>query len=147
VHHRAVPFGYIVVLQPGDELLSCLIRLARHEEIEGATVSAIGTVRDLELGFYNLGNSEAEDGYERRSFDAPMLACSITGTVSLLDGEPLPHLHGVFSRADCSTVGGHIFSATCHVTLEMAIHNAEAAFHRGPVEYCDLKLMQLEEHP
>jgi uncharacterized protein len=148
VEHKAVPFGYIVVLHPGDELVSSLIRLARHEEIEGAAINAIGTVRCLELGYYHLAAPDGGEGrYERRTFEEPLLACTVTGTIALLDGEPLPHLHGVFSRADCSTVGGHVFSATCHITLELAVHTSPVPFQRGPVDFCDLKLMQLEEHP
>jgi uncharacterized protein len=140
-----MPFGHLVVLERGDELIASLIRLARHEEIEAATLFGIGAVHDVELGFYHLPPAGQRTGhYERSTFAGPLEACALNGTISLLDGEPFPHVHGVFSRADCSTVGGHVFAAVCHVTLEIALHTAPLPLLRAAVEFCDLKLLQLE---
>jgi uncharacterized protein len=146
VHYEAVPFGFMAVLDPGDELMGCLIRLARHEEIEGAWVAGIGAVRELELGFYHVAPPGENGRYQRHEFDEPLEVCALAGTISLLDGEPFPHVHGVFGRPDWSTVGGHVFSAVCHVTLELTVQTVPVALQRGPVDFCELKLLQLEEH-
>jgi uncharacterized protein len=148
VRYTATPFGFIMVLEPGDELMGCLIRIARYEEVEAGVLNGIGAVRDVELGFYHHDDDRrGRSGYERHRFRGPLEACSLTGTLSLLDGEPFPHVHGVFGRPDCSTVGGHVFTAACHITVELAIHTAPLPLKRGPVDFCDLKLMQLEEQP
>jgi uncharacterized protein len=146
VRYEAMPFGFMAVLDPGDELMSCLMRLARHEEIEAAWITGIGAVRELELGFYHLAPPGVSGRYQRREFDEPLEACSLSGTISLLDGEPFPHVHGVFSRPDYSTIGGHVFSAVCHVTLELAVQTSPVAVQRGPVDFCELNLLQLEGH-
>jgi uncharacterized protein len=146
VQYTATPFGYIMVLDPGEELITSLIRIARHEDIDGAALAGIGTVRDVELGFYHL-RSPDDGGYERHVFDEPLAACSLTGTISLVDGEPFPHVHGVFGRPDCTTLGGHVFGAVCHVTVEVTLYLAAAALERAAVAHCDLKLMQLEAQP
>ena len=113
LQHQVTPFGYVVVLEPGDELIRSLIRFARQQDVDAAAVYGIGSVRDIELGFYEPVRTE----YKRRRFEEPLEACALIGNVSLLDGEPFPHVHGTFSRADFSMVGGHIFEAVCSVTL------------------------------
>ena len=77
-------------------------------------------MRDAELGFYDVIRCE----YERRRFTEPLEACSILGNLGLVDGEPFPHVHGTFGRADFSTIGGHVFEAVCSVTMELTVHTA-----------------------
>jgi uncharacterized protein len=142
LQHQVTPFGFVVVLEPGDELIRSLIRFARQQDVDAGAVYGIGSVRDVELGFYRPGVSE----YARRRFEEPLEACSIIGNISLLDGEPFPHVHGTFARADFSTVGGHIFEALCSVTLELSVHTAPFPWERREVDFCNLRLMQLEAH-
>ena len=134
------PFGYILVLDRGEELLRSLIEFARHNDIDAATLHGLGAVDRVELGFYRL----AAQDYERRTFAEPLEVCSLTGNISLLDGEPLPHVHGVFGRADFTTVGGHVFEAVCSITLEISVHVLPEPIHRGAVDFCNLKLLKLE---
>lgn len=138
---RATPFGYIVVLDRGDELIRSLIEFARHHEVEAATLHGLGAVDHVELGFYDLEDQD----YIRRAFEGDMEVCALHGNLSLLDGEPFPHVHGVFGLRDFSTVGGHVFEAVCSVTLELSIHTAPEPIVRRPVDFCNLKLLKLEE--
>lgn len=143
MHTQETSFGYVLALEPGDELIRSLIEFARHRDVDAAIISGLGAVRAVELGFYHL----AQQDYERRRFDEPLEACSLTGNIALLDGEPFPHVHGVFSRPDCTTVGGHVFEAVCAVTLEIAVYTMAGTLVRGPVDYCNLKLLKLEDRP
>ena len=110
--------------------------------MDAAAVYGIGSVRDIELGFYEPVRTE----YKRRRFEEPLEACALIGNVSLLDGEPFPHVHGTFARGDFTTVGGHIFEAICSVTLELSVHTAPFPWERREVDFCNLRLMQLEAH-
>jgi predicted DNA-binding protein with PD1-like motif len=143
VHIQETSFGHVLALEPGDELIRSLIEFARHREVDAAVLAGLGSVKGTELGFYHLARQE----YERHRFDEPLEACSLTGNIALLDGEPFPHVHGVFSRPDCTTIGGHVFEAVCAVTLEIAVYRTEGALVRGPVDYCNLKLLRLEDRP
>ena len=42
--------GFLVVLDPGDEVIASLIRLATAERIGAASLTAIGAVREAVLG-------------------------------------------------------------------------------------------------
>ncbi|MBI4410173.1 MAG: DNA-binding protein [Gemmatimonadetes bacterium] len=141
MQYRKTPFGYLLVLDRGDELIRGLIAFARREDVDAAALYGIGAVSSVELAFFRLHLNR----YERRTFSEELEACSIVGNLALLDDEPLPHVHGVFGRPDFSTIGGHIFEAVVGITLEISVHTVPTAVVRRPVDYCDLKLMRLEE--
>ncbi len=139
MQQRQTPFGHVLVLEPGEELIRGLIAFARHQEIEGAALYGIGAVDRVDLGYYRL----AARDYERRTFIEELEACALVGNLSLLDGEPLPHVHGTFGRADFTTVGGHVFEAVCSIALEIAVHVDPEPLVRGPAEFCDLSPLKL----
>lgn len=115
---QKTPFGFMVVLDPGDELIRSLTTLARQEDIDGAAITGAGRVRELELGVYDPLAAD----YHRKCFQDHFEMCSLSGTLALLDGEPFPQLHGVFSRSDFSIVGGQIFEAVCSESIEVAVY-------------------------
>jgi uncharacterized protein len=115
---QKTPFGFLVVLEPGDELIRSLTALARQEDIDGATITGSGRVRELELGIFDpLAND-----FNRKCFHDHFEVCALTGTVALLDGEPFPQLHGVFSRGDFAVLGGQVFEAICGEIIEIGIY-------------------------
>ena len=110
-------FGYFVRLEPGDELIRSLIRFAREQEVDAALLTGIGSLAEVELG---VGGGR--DRLHRRSHLAePLEACSLTGTLTLVDGEPFPHLHGSFARADHTLIGGHVYEAVASTVVELAV--------------------------
>jgi predicted DNA-binding protein with PD1-like motif len=116
-------FGYILFLAPGDEVIRCLIQFAREQEVDAAVVTGVGSVSEVELG---AGGARSRD-QRRQVLAEPLETCSLTGTLQLSDGEPLPHLHGSFARADCSVVGGHIYQAVCGYGFSIAVQLTTSA--------------------
>ena len=110
-------FGYLLLLEPGDEVVRCLIQFARAQEVDAAVVNGIGSISEAELG----AGSGRERDHRRRTVAEPLEACSLTGTVTLVDGEPFPHLHGTFARADHSLLGGHVYQAVCATSVELVL--------------------------
>jgi predicted DNA-binding protein with PD1-like motif len=121
VTYASTDYGYILMLEPGDELVRCLIQFAREQEVDAAVVTGIGSVSEVELG----AGGELERDRRRSVLTEPLDACSLTGTLTLLDGEPFPHVHGCFARADHSVIGGHVFQALCNGALEIAVQVTE----------------------
>ena len=112
------PFGYMLVLEPGDELIRSLTALARQEDIDGATIAGTGRVHELELGFFD----PLTGAVTRRCFREHLEMCSLVGTVPLVDGEPFPQLHGVFGKSDFTTIGGQVFEAVCGELIEIGVY-------------------------
>ncbi len=118
MHAEKTPFGFLVVLEPGDELIRSLTALARQEDIDGAAVTGAGRVREVELGYFDPVTSKQV----RRCFREHLELCSLSGTVPLIDGEPFPQLHGVFGRGDFGTLGGQVMEAICGEVIEVGVY-------------------------
>jgi uncharacterized protein len=109
--------GLIVVLEPGEELHTSVIRAAKIHGIQGGLISAIGAVDDLELGYFRL----PEKTYDRMTTRDRLEVISLTGNLALKDGAPFLHVHGVFSGPDFKAFGGHVFRAVASITLEVMV--------------------------
>lgn len=139
MQYRETPQGYVLVLDRHDELLESMTRFATETGARAASFQGIGAVGKLTLGFYDL----AAEAYERRSWEEDLEVASLIGNLAVVDGGPFPHVHGVFGRRDFSAVAGHVFEAVVSVTLEVSVSVFPEAIHRSPVDFCDLKLMDL----
>src|SRR6266540_4267453 len=95
-------------LAKGGDFLRELTRAANEIGIEAGTVQAIGAVSRLVLGFYDQDRRE----YEQLTFHEHLEIASGLGNLSLRDGESFVHLHVVASRADGSTIGGHLMEGS-----------------------------------
>lgn len=137
---REGPVGHFLVLERGEELMESVTRLATETGIRAASLTGLGAVSSLTLGFYDL----AARRYERASWTEEMEVCSLAGNLAEVDGGPFPHIHGVFGRRDFSCLGGHVFEAVVSVTLELALLTAPEPLRRHPVDFCDLKLISME---
>ncbi|HEX6134386.1 MAG TPA: PPC domain-containing DNA-binding protein [Longimicrobiales bacterium] len=113
-------FGFLLILEPGDEVVRCLIQFARDHEIEAAVLSGTGTVSEVELG----AAGAAAGAHGRTRITMPLEACSLAGSITLVDGEPYPQLRGILARPDCSLLGGRVYQAVCAGRAEIAVQVA-----------------------
>lgn len=139
MQYREMPAGFLVVVDRGEEVLEAVTRFATETGLRAAGIQGIGAVDQLTLGFYDLAKQE----YERRTWKEDLEVASLIGNLAEVDGGPFPHLHGIFGRRDFSTLGGHVFEAVVSVALELTVVTAPEAMRRQPVDFCDLKLIQL----
>lgn len=126
-------------LETGEDLHRSVLELAEREGITGGAVTALGAVRDVVLGYYNL---ERRD-YDRTTVPGEVELASAVGTLSRLDGNPHLHLHAVVSSRDGRTYGGHLFSAKVAATVELFVHVADAPIERTPDEATGLSLWRV----
>jgi predicted DNA-binding protein with PD1-like motif len=127
MQERALEDGKILlVLHPGDEVHTELAALAERRSLEAATISAIGAVGELEIGYYCIPKQD----YDRKVYRESVEVISISGNLARLDGKPISHLHGVFSGPDMAAFGGHVFRAVCSVTVEMFVTAFPVALER-----------------
>jgi uncharacterized protein len=139
MQYREAPFGYFLVLERGEEVMEGITRFATLTGTRAASFSGIGAIDRLTLGFYDLESR----GYERRTWEESLEVASLMGNLAEVDGGPFPHVHGVFCRRDFSAFGGHVFEATVSINIELSVQTAPEAIRRQPVDFCDLKLIEL----
>src|SRR5262245_22456447 len=106
--------GFLLVLDPGDEVIASLKKLAEAERIGLASMTGIGAVRDAVIGYLDLDQRQ----YLKREFGPEsMELVSLIGNMARLDGEPVAHCHVSLSDREMRTFSGHLFEATVSVTV------------------------------
>ncbi len=119
---------YFIRFDKNEEVLEELSKLINLKNIQSAYFTCIGSVKGLVLSYYNLTTKQ----YEDHTLDEDLEVVSITGNVAIMNDKPVIHAHGVFSKKDLHTVGGHIkkllVSATCEVFLTNLSNNLSRSF-------------------
>lgn len=129
---------YVARLEHGRDWRGQIEEFAEAEGIEAAFFYGLGAVQDAVLFFYDQNVKE----YGATEFDEPFEMTPAVGNISLLDGEPFAHTHAVLSRADGTTVAGHLDSATTFAG-ELYIREFDATLEREHDEVTELDLWQL----
>src|SRR6056297_3229811 len=107
---------YMARLETGADWREEIETLARDVDAEAGWFSALGSVEDAEIWFYDQDDKE----YQSVTFDEPLEVAACVGNVSLLDGDLFAHTHAVLSRPSGQAIAGHLDSATvfageCHL--------------------------------
>jgi len=113
----AAPHSTLLVLKRGEELHSVLAAYAREAGLESAWVSGLGGAGEATLGYYSLESKS----YQWTKFDGPLEILSLTGNLSMTDGEPFWHVHGSLSDTKLQAVGGHVKELIVGPTCELLI--------------------------
>jgi predicted DNA-binding protein with PD1-like motif len=111
------PVTYAVVLDTGEEVAGDLGRFVRENEVEAASITAIGAFRDALLGYFDWPTKQ----YKKFQVDEQVEVLSLIGDVAVADEGPSLHLHAVLGRSDGSVVGGHLLEAHVRPTLEVIL--------------------------
>jgi predicted DNA-binding protein with PD1-like motif len=111
------PVTYAVVLDTDDEVTGELGKFVREQEVEAASVTAIGAFRRALLGYFEWETKQ----YRKIPVDEQVEVLSLLGDVAVTDQGPALHLHAVLGKADGSVVGGHLLEAYVRPTLEVIL--------------------------
>ena len=111
------PVTYAVVLDTGDEAASELGRFVRENEVEAASITAIGAFREALLGYFDWPAKR----YQKILVDEQVEVLSLIGDVAVSNEGPSLHLHAVLGKSDGSVVGGHLLEAHVRPTLEVIL--------------------------
>src|SRR6267142_4714165 len=110
-------YGIIARLYAGEEIHASLKALARERAIPSAALTGLGAVSDVTLAFYD----PARRVYLETRLTEDLEVATMTGNIAWAGDEPMIHLHGVVSRADCTTAAGHIMRGVVSATLEVML--------------------------
>lgn len=116
MEYRKFPQGYVLRLDPGEEIVSSLTRLVADENIQLASVSAIGAANDVTIGIFNT----VEKQYYSQRYQGDYEISALVGSVTRKEGEPYLHLHITIGNPVTGQVhAGHLTSAVISATLEL----------------------------
>ncbi|MPM95945.1 hypothetical protein SDC9_143101 [bioreactor metagenome] len=141
MEYRKFPQGYVVRLDPGEEVLECLTELVKRENIALGSVSALGASRDITIGLFDT----EEKRYTARRFQGEYEIASLIGSVTQMNGKPYFHLHIVIGNPMTGeTHAGHMNSCTVSATLELFLHTWDGQVDRQFSEQVGLNLFKFE---
>lgn len=109
-------------LDYGGDIVSQLKDFLENNKIRCGFINGIGAIKNAEIGYYDQKSKE----YIKRRFDERAEILSLTGNVSLHDGEIFPHLHVILGYNN-RIYGGHLFG--------------------GEVFACEVFVIELEGNP
>lgn len=131
----------IVKLAIGEGIMASIVALAEKEDIQAATITGIGAVDKVDMAFFHLSTRD----YENHQLEEEFEVLSLTGSLTLNDGEHHPHLHIILGRSDLSVIGGHLNEAYTSVTMEIYVTVLEGTIERSQDEAVGLKLMDFDK--
>src|SRR5262245_51454737 len=111
------PEGWLVRLDPGDEIPKDVVAAAASLGVKTASVTGIGALDRAVLALWDL----RERRYIETVLDEEIELASLMGNIVRLAGAPFLHAHAVVGRRDATTLGGHLISARVSVTVELIV--------------------------
>ena len=137
-HILSNPWHEILRFDVDNDVVAGILEFAEKRGIEAAWLSAVGSSKEVELGFYFLEKKE----YSYKIFAEPLEILQASGTLAIMNEKPILHWHGVFSNASYETVGGHIQRLTANATVEVFIHKLNEHLERKKDSKTGLNLLE-----
>lgn len=118
VHETAAAAHVFEVhLATGDEILSGLTELAERRHITSAYITGLGGLSTALLGWGDPSNG----AFKKVVVDQKAELVSLVGNISMRNGKPYVHLHGVVGLSDGSTRAGHVIEAHVAPIAEITV--------------------------
>jgi hypothetical protein len=109
LHDNAGQRTFAVVLNTGDEAMSCLQAFTVGQRIFAAQFTAIGALRDVVVLKYF--DWETKDYLKSRISEQVEVASLIRDFAMSPSGEPALHVHRIIEKRDGSAMAGHFGEA------------------------------------
>jgi len=109
---------FVLALDVGEEASRVIAEFAATNEIEAASLTAIGGFERAELGWFDLKRKT----YKPIPIWRQSEGLSLNGDVAIgEDGVPSLHVHAVLGFSDGSTRGGHLLKGVVRPALEVTL--------------------------
>ncbi|UCD16309.1 MAG: DNA-binding protein [Candidatus Zixiibacteriota bacterium] len=119
MRYKKVEEGYLIRLDPGEEVLSKLVDFVKAEQIPGGFITGMGAVERVTIGFYDYENRS----YITKTYRDRLEVGNLNGNITYLEetGDPFIHCHVTVGDSSLNSYTGHLFEAIVLVTVEIFI--------------------------
>jgi predicted DNA-binding protein with PD1-like motif len=130
---------WVLVFDPGDEVVSSLLAFANDNGVKAAALSALGGFREVTLGYFDFDKKD----YIPKKLTEQVEVMSLIGNFAVTpQGDSKLHAHVVVGRRDYTAHGGHLLRGIVNPTLEVMVTESPAELAR--VFHKDLGLALLK---
>ncbi|MCA9859209.1 MAG: DNA-binding protein [Thermomicrobiales bacterium] len=113
---------YLLVMDKGDEGFSEIVTFAKANDINAASLTAIGACTSVTLAFFDPDKGD----YVSKTFEEQMEIASMIGDIADDEGAPALHAHIVLGRRDYSALAGHLEEIHVFPTMEVVLTETPA---------------------
>ena len=132
---------YVVVCDPGDEAVTALTQFAQAEDLEAASIAAVGAFEHAVVGWFD----RAAKDYRRIRVDEQCEVLSLLGDVAEGQDGPILHMHTVLGLSDGTTRGGHLLEGKVFPTLEVVVTQTPAQLRKVMRPDIGIALIDLDQ--
>lgn len=123
LHDSSGQRTFALVLETGDEAMSCIEQFAKQHRVSAAQISGIGAFSAVTLKYFDWEQKR----YLSNEVNEQVEVASLLGDVALApSGEPSIHVHLVVGRRDGSAMAGHLGTGQVRPTLELVVTESPA---------------------
>ena len=131
---------FAIILQTGDEAVSCLKAFAEREGIGGSQVTAIGALSRATLAYFDWQTKT----YQQIKVGEQVEVASLIGDIAVgPDDRPSVHIHVVLGKRDGAALAGHLEEAHVRPTLEIIVTEMPTHLHKSKDKESGLALIKL----
>jgi predicted DNA-binding protein with PD1-like motif len=141
IHSEGGEKIFVLVFDTGDEVVSEMTTFARENDLDAASITAIGAFSGATLGYFDIEKKE----YEKIPLEEQVEVLSLIGDIALNEGEPELHAHVVLGRRDGTTRGGHLLEAHVRPTLEAVLIESPDHLKKTTDEETGLALIDIRD--
>ncbi len=131
----------IVRIDKGEDIIEKIIDVTTLENIKLAYISAIGAVGKFTIGLFDT----KEKKYFSNTYEGDFEIVSLTGSITLKEGQIYQHLHMSVADKNNSVYGGHLNSAIVSATCEMIIMIIDGTVDRKFDDNIGLNLLKFDK--
>lgn len=132
---------YVLRLEKGEEVVSCLKNFCEKEKIVLGSIEGLGATNHLVVGLYDLDQKL----YHKKEFNEAFEITSLLGNISSMNDEIYLHLHINVADENMKVYGGHLYECVISATCELFVRVIEGKVDRFKDDVTGLNLYDLKE--
>jgi predicted DNA-binding protein with PD1-like motif len=138
IHQEHGQKTFALVFDTGEEVMEGLSGFAKENDLDAASLTAIGAFFDATLGYFDMEKKV----YKEIPVEEQVEVLSLLGDIAPKeDGEPQVHAHVVLGTSEGTTRGGHLLEARVRPTLEVIVVESPEHLRRKTDEETGLPLL------
>ena len=132
--------SFVLRLEQGEDILKTLKQFADSQKIRAAFFEGIGSLYRAKLGHYDFKDTRT---YKYETFDEDLEILTLSGNVSTMNQQALPHAHATLGRRDFSVIGGHLEEGSLANMVEVNLARLPGKLEKARDSNVGLNLLQL----
>ena len=132
--------SFVLRIEQGDDILKTLKDFAERQRIRAAFFEGIGSLYKAKLGHYDFQDTRT---YKYETFEEDLEILTLSGNVSRMGPDAIPHAHVTLGRRDFSVIGGHLEEGSLANMVEINFGRLPGSMEKAKDSNVGLNLLQL----